>query len=106
MLQQAKDMKSGSQYEAGDGELMQVVGRLLSTGKLADGLALAKVISEASPKSVGAVTMLAQAYRMNGLKFEAIQAYSKAIELSDTPRGLIGYTDSIRQLSNLEGAKP
>ncbi len=106
MLQQAKDMKAGSQYDAGDGELSQVAGRLLSTGKLADGLALAKVVSEGNPKNVGAVMLLAQAYRANGLKFEAIQAYSKAIEMSENPRALALLTDSIRQLSNLEGAKP
>jgi len=79
---------------------------LLSTGKAADGLALAKMVVEENPKNVGAIGVLAQAYRMNGLKYEAIQAYSKAIEMSDTPRGLPGYSEAIRQLSTLEPAKP
>ena len=106
MLNQARGMKASSDYDAGDGELSRVAGQLLSTGKAADGLALAKAIAEGAPKSVGAASLLAQAYRANGQRIEAIQAYSKAIELSETPRALVMYTDAIRQLATLEPRTP
>jgi hypothetical protein len=95
-------MKAGSQYDAGDGELQRLAGRILSTGKAADGLALAKIVMEQSPKSEGAAMLLSRAYQANGLKVEAIQAMAKAIELGTTPRALLIETDEIRKLSTPE----
>ncbi len=103
-LRQAKEMKAGSKYDAGDGEMQRLAGRLLSTGKAADGLTLAKMIMEESPKSEGAAMLLSRACQANGLKVEAIQAMAKAIELSATPRALLIETDEIRKLSNPEHA--
>ncbi len=101
-LKQAKKMKAGSQYDAGEGEMQRFAGHLLSTGKAVDGLTVAKMIAQDAPKSAGAATLLARAEQANGHRVEAIQAWSKAIELSDTPRALLIYTDEIRKLSTLE----
>ncbi len=106
MLNQATEMKRGSQYDVSEGQLARVAGQMLGNGKPADALALAKILAEASPKSVGAVSLLAQAHRANGNRVEAIQSYSKAIEMSDTPRALIVYTDAIKQLATLDAPKP
>jgi CubicO group peptidase (beta-lactamase class C family) len=101
-LREAREMKAGSQYDAGEGEMERLAGRLLSTGKTADGLKIAKTIAEQSPKSPGAASVLARAYEANGMRLEAIQAVSKSIELSSTPRGLLLDLDEIRKLSNPE----
>jgi CubicO group peptidase (beta-lactamase class C family) len=93
-------LRQGKEMDAGEGEMERFAGRLLSTGKTADGLTVAKRIAENAPKSAGAATVLAQAYQANGLRVEAIQAWAKAIELSPTPRGLLLQTDEIRKLSN------
>jgi hypothetical protein len=42
-------------------------------------------------------------HRANGNRIEAVQNYSRAIELSDTPRAFPTYTHAIRELSALEG---
>ena len=101
-LKQAGEMKDGKPYDAGEQELERLGGQLLATGKAADALTLAKTIAESAPKSVGAATLLARAHSANGHRVEAIQAWSRAIELSPTPRGLLMYTDEIRKLSTLE----
>jgi len=103
-LREAREMKSGSRYDAGEGEMERFAGRLLATGKTADGLTLAKEIAEDAPKSAGAASLLSRAYRANGQKIEAIQALSKAIELSPTPRGLLLQMEEMRELSNPEKA--
>jgi RNA polymerase sigma factor (TIGR02999 family) len=42
------------------------------------------------------------AHRANGSRIEAVQSYSRAIELSETPRNFLIYTDAIRELSSLQ----
>jgi CubicO group peptidase (beta-lactamase class C family) len=101
-LAQAKEMQSGSQYDAGNGELARLAGQLLATGKAVDGLELAKNVAEASPKSAEIAVLLARAHRANNHRIEAIQAYWRAIELSETPRNLPLYTDAIRELASIE----
>ena len=101
-LAQAKEMQAGSQYEASNGELSRLAGQLLATGKAADGLELAKKLAEESPRSAAAAVLLARAHRANGHRIEAVQSYSRAIELSATPRAFLIYTDAIRELSALE----
>jgi CubicO group peptidase (beta-lactamase class C family) len=101
-LAQAKQMQAGTQYDAGSGELSRLAGQLLATGKAADGLELAKKLADESPKSAAAAVLLARAHRANGHRIEAAQSYSRAIELSDTPRNFLIYTDAIRELSMLE----
>ncbi|MEO8028202.1 MAG: hypothetical protein ABI823_17090, partial [Bryobacteraceae bacterium] len=101
-LAQIKEMKAGSQYDVSTGQLSRLAGQMMQIGKPADALELAKTISDGAPKSEGAASLLAQAYRANGKRVEAIQNYSRAIELSTTPRALLIYTDAILQLSTLE----
>ena len=101
-LAQAKEMKVGTQYDAGNEELSALAGQLLATGKSGDALELAKQLSDESPKSAQAAALLARAHRANGHRIEAVQAYSRAIELSETPRALLIYTNAIRELSDLE----
>ncbi len=101
-MHEAGEMRSGSRYDAGEGEMERFAGRLLAIGKTADGLMAAKRIAQDAPKSVGAASLLSRAYQANGQKLEAIQALSKAIELSPTPRGLLLQLDQMRELSNFE----
>ena len=102
VLAQAKVMQAGSEYEAGSGELSRLANQLLATGKTADALELAKTLAEDSPKSAGAAVLLARAHRASGHRIEAVQNYSRAIALSDTPRAFLIYTDAIREISALE----
>ncbi len=95
-LKRAAEMKAGSQYDAGEGEMERFAGHLLRTGKAADALTVAKMIAHDSPKSVGAATTLARAEQANGHRVEAVQAWSKAIELSDTPRALLLYEEQLK----------
>lgn len=101
-LAQAKEMQASSKYDAGSSELSRLVGQLLATGKVVDGLELAKRLAEESPKSANAAALLARAHQANGHRIEAVQNYSRAIELSDTPRAFLIYTNAIRELSTLE----
>jgi CubicO group peptidase (beta-lactamase class C family) len=101
-LAQAKEMQAGSEYDAGDSELSRLAGQLLSTGNVVDGLELANTLAAESPRSAEAAVLLARAHRANGHRIEAVQAYSRAIELSATPRAFLLYTDAIRELSALE----
>jgi hypothetical protein len=107
VLAQAKEMQAGSEYEVGNGELSRLANQLLATGKTADALELAKKLAEDAPKSPSAAVLLARAHRASGHRIEAVQNYSRAIELSDTPRAFLIYTDAIREISALEpkGAK-
>ena len=101
-LAQAKNMQAGSEYDAGSGELSRLANQLLAIGKTADALELAKRLAEDSPKSAAAAVLLARAHRANGHRIEAVQNYSRAIELSETPRAFLIYTDAIREISALE----
>lgn len=101
-LAQAKDMQTGSEYDAGVGELSRLANQLLAIGKTADALKLAKIIVEDYPKTAATAVLLARAYRASGHRIESVQNYSRAIELSETPRAFLIYTDAIRQVSALE----
>ncbi len=105
-LAQAKEMQAGAQYDAGSGELSRLAGELLATGRNVDALELARKLAEESPRSAGAAALLARAHRANGHRIEAVQNYSRAIELSDTPRQFPIYTDAIRELSALDTKPP
>jgi CubicO group peptidase (beta-lactamase class C family) len=105
-LMQAKEMQSGTQYDASSGELSRLAEQLLAVGKLPDGLDLAKQLATDAPRSAPAAALLARAHRANGNRIEAVQQYSRAIELSETPRAFPIYTDAIRELSNLESKLP
>ena len=97
-------MQAGSEYDVGDGELSRLVRRLLELGAAADGLQLAQRLSEDSPTSAAAAALVARAHRANGHRIEAVQSYARAIELSETPRAFLIYTDAIRELSTLQPA--
>jgi beta-lactamase family protein/transcriptional activator len=101
-LAQAKEFQSGSQYDAGSSELSRLADQLLAVGKAADALELAKKVAADEPRSESAAALLARAHRVNGNRLEAVQNYSRAIELSQTPRAFPIYTDAIRQLSTLD----
>ena len=101
-LARAKEMQAGTEYDAGSAELSRLAGQLLATGKIVDALELAKKLAEESPRSAPAAVLLARAHRANGHRIEAVQNYSRAIELSETPRAFLIYTDAIRELSALE----
>ncbi len=101
-LAQAKQMRAGTEYDAGNAELSRLTGQLLAIGKAVDGLELAETLAAESPRSAEAAVLVARAHRANGHRLEAVQAYSRAIELSATPRAFLIYTDAIRELSALE----
>jgi len=101
-LAQAKTMQAGSEYDAGNGQLSRLANQLLTTGRTADALELARKLAEEAPKSEGAAVLLARAHRASGHRIEAVQNYARAIELSDTPRAFLIYTDAIREISALE----
>jgi CubicO group peptidase (beta-lactamase class C family) len=105
-LAQAKELQAGTQYDASSGELSRLAGQLLATGKAADALELARKLAEESPRSAGTAVLLARAHRANGNRIEAVQNYSRAIELSETPRQFLIYTDAIKELSALDAKPP
>jgi CubicO group peptidase (beta-lactamase class C family) len=105
-LAQAKELQAGTQYDASGGELSRLAGQLLATGAAADALELAKKLAEESPRSAGTAVLLARAHRANGNRIEAAQNYSRAIELSDTPRQFLLYADAIKELSALDAKPP
>ncbi len=105
-LTQAKDFQAGTQYDASSAELSRLADHLLATGKAADALELAKKLAADAPRSAPAAVLLARAHRANGHRIEAVQNYSRAIELSETPRAFPIYTDAIRQLSALDVKDP
>lgn len=100
VMRQAREMRAGSRYDAGEGQMERFAGRLLATGKAVDALTVAKQIAEESPKSPGAASLLSRAYAVNGQRVEAIQALSRAIELSPTPRALLLQIEEMRELSS------
>jgi CubicO group peptidase (beta-lactamase class C family) len=99
-MEQIRRLRStdGERYDISEGELARLAGFLLTRGKVKDALELAKFNAQESPKSATAATLLGRAYRAAGYRLEAIQAYTRAIELSETPRTIPGLTDAITQL--------
>jgi hypothetical protein len=100
-VDQIHTMQSGAEYDAGAQELSRVAGQLLSKGKADDALAIALLAEAAAPKSSGVQALLGQIHRRQGHRIEAVAAYSRAIEFSDTPRAFPTYTQAIRDLSDL-----
>ena len=81
------------------GEAADVV---IMDGGAADALEFAKNVAADAPRSESAAALVARAHRANGNLLEAVQSYSRAIELSETPRAFPIDTDAIRQLSTLD----
>jgi len=102
VLAQAKTMQAGSEDDAGSSELSRLANQLLATGKHADALTLARKLADEAPRSAAAAVLLARAHRASGHRIEAVQSYARAIELSETPRAFLIYTDAIREISALE----
>jgi len=100
-LEQIRSLQSpaNTTYDAGESELSRLTSHLLTAGKSAHALAIAKLIAEKYPKSPGAETLLARAYQAAGHRAEARAAYSRSIELSETPRAFPILKDAIQKLS-------
>ena len=97
---QLKDMRAGSVYDTREGELIRLSGTLLGKGKTADALELAKAAEAAAPKSAAVAMLMGRVQAVGGHRVEALTAYSRAIELSDTPRSLPILTKAIQDLSD------
>lgn len=105
VLEQWKSMKAGTVYDTREGELMRLAGTLLGRGKTADALELAKAAEAMAPKSAGVATLMGRVEAAAGHRVEAIAAYSRALELSDSPRSFPMLTAAIRELSDLAPKK-
>ncbi len=105
VMEQWKTMKAGSTYDTREGELVRLAGTLLGKGKAAEALELMTVAETQAPRSVGVAMTLGRVQGALGHRVEAITAYAKAIELSDTPRALPTLTAAIRELSELSPRK-
>ncbi|HVO98303.1 MAG TPA: serine hydrolase [Bryobacteraceae bacterium] len=99
VMEQWTQMKQGSTYDTSEGELTRLAGALAGKGKVDDALVLAREASAMAPKSAGTAMFLGQVESAAGHKVEALQAYGKAMELSDTPRAFPLLTHAIQQLS-------
>ena len=98
---QVRNMQSGTEYDAGAQELLRLARHLLSKAKSDDALKLALLAETAQPKSASVQTMLGQIHQQAGRRIEAVTAYSRALEFSDTPRAFPTLTQAIRELSDL-----
>lgn len=92
-------IQSDQAHDMSEGQLSRLANHLLSMGRTADGVTLARAIVERNPKSANAATLLARAQQAAGNRVEALQAYGRALELSETPRALLMIGDEIRKLS-------
>ena len=99
-MDQLKSMQAGSVYDTREGQLIRLAGTLLGKGKTADALELAKAAEAAAPKSAAVATLMGRVQAAAGHRVEALTAYSRAIELSDTPRALPTLTKAILDLSD------
>ena len=105
VMEQWKTMQAGTIYDTREGELVRLAGTLLGKGKAADALELMQVAEAQAPKSVGVAMTMGRVQGALGHRVEAITAYAKAIEFSDTPRALPMLTAAIRELSDLSPGK-
>ena len=96
---QVGTMQSGAEYDAGATELSRLASHLLSLDKTEDALTVARLAETAAPKSAGIQSLLGQIHAQAGRRSEAVSAYSRALELSDTPRAFPTLTKAIRDLS-------
>jgi CubicO group peptidase (beta-lactamase class C family) len=101
LTDQIRSMQSGAEYDAGAGQLSRIAGQLIAKGKVGDALQIELLAEAAAPKSASVQAMLGQLHQRLGHRIEAIAAYSRAIDLSDTPRAFPTYTQAIRDLSDL-----
>jgi len=101
VMEQLKSMQAGTVYDTREGELSRLAGTLLRKGRTADALEVTRAAEAASPKSAGVAMLMGQVQAAAGHRVEALTAYSRAIELSDTPRALPSLTEAIRELSDL-----
>ena len=105
VMEQWKTMQAGSMYDTRENELLRLAGTLLGKGKAADAFELTKIADQMAPKSVGVAMTMGRVQAALGHRVEAITAYAKAIELSDTPRALPMLTQAIRDLSDFSPKK-
>ena len=105
VMDQWKSLQAGAIYDTREGQLINLAYTLLDKGKTDDALQLAMAAEVAAPKSVGAYMLLGRVQRTAGHRVEALKAYSRAIELSDTPRALPGLTAEIAELGDLTPQK-
>jgi CubicO group peptidase (beta-lactamase class C family) len=99
VMEQWKSMQTGGVYDVRESELTRLAGTVLGKGKVADALELAKAAEVLAPKSVGVAMLMGRVQAAAGHRVEAVAAYGRAIELSDTPRAFPILTDAIRELS-------
>jgi CubicO group peptidase (beta-lactamase class C family) len=99
VMEQLKSMQAGTVYDTRERELSRLAGTLLGKGKVDDALRVAQAAEAASPKSSNVAALMGQVQAAAGHRAEALMAYSRAIELSDTPRAFPMLTDAIRELS-------
>jgi tetratricopeptide (TPR) repeat protein len=100
VMEQWKSMKAGGVYNTREAELLRLAGKLLGKGKTADALELAKAADAMAPRSAGVATFMGRVEAAAGHRVEALKAYARAIELSDTPRAFPILTQAIRELSD------
>lgn len=105
VIDQWKSMQAGTVYDTRVGELIRLAGTLLGKGKYVDALELAKVAESMAPKSAAVATLMGRVQAGAGHRVEAVAAYARAIELSDTPRNFPTLTQEIRELSDLAPKK-
>jgi predicted negative regulator of RcsB-dependent stress response len=99
VMEQWRSMQEGGVYDVRESELTRLAGTVLGKGKVGDALVLAKAAEELAPKSVGVAMLMGRAQAAAGHRVEAVAAYARAIELSDTPRAFPILTEAIRELS-------
>jgi tetratricopeptide (TPR) repeat protein len=100
VMEQWKSMKAGGVYDTREAELLRLAGTLAGKGKTADALELAKTAEALAPNSVGVATLMGRVEAASGHRVEALKAYARAIELSDTPRAFPLLTQAIHDLSD------
>jgi CubicO group peptidase (beta-lactamase class C family) len=99
MMNQLKDLRAAAEYDTSPSELGRVASELLTSGKVADAIELASWITADEPGSAESAILLGQAERAAGHRMEALQAFGRAMALSDTPRAFPRLTEWIRELS-------
>jgi hypothetical protein len=99
VMEQWKSMQEGGGYDVRESELTRLAGTVLGKGKVGDALVLAKAAEVLAPKSVGVAMLMGRVQAAAGHRVEAVAAYARAIELSDTPRAFPILTEAIRELS-------
>jgi CubicO group peptidase (beta-lactamase class C family) len=100
VTEELKSMQAGTEYDTREGQLQTLAYAILDKGKPADALQLAEAAQTAAPKSAGVAMLLGRVQTAAGHKVEALQAYARAMDLSDTPRAFPILTNAIRELSS------